>query len=78
MVLSNADQQGGMEGGLYVIIKVVTQESTISIRKHIHGLDVRSHALWTPREIPKSAMGEMGTLNVYMDSMLKRLSGPKE
>ncbi|XP_041513799.1 60S ribosomal protein L31-like [Microtus oregoni] len=60
------------------INKVVTQENTINIHKHIHGLPlghskfIQKHAPRALKEIWKFAMKEMGTPDVQIDTRLNK------
>ncbi|CAO2636508.1 60S ribosomal protein L31 [Lemmus lemmus] len=51
---------------------VVTQEYTINILKHIHGVGFKKRAPRALKEIQKFAMKEMGTPDVQIDTRLNK------
>jgi large subunit ribosomal protein L31e len=67
-----APEMKGGKKGLSAINEVVTQEHTISIHKHMHGVGFKKHAPWALREIWKFAMKEMGTPDVRTDTRLNK------
>ncbi|EHB08932.1 60S ribosomal protein L31 [Heterocephalus glaber] len=64
--------------GHSAINTVVTQECTISIHKHIHGVGLKKCIPQALKEIQKFAMKKIKTLDVYIVSGSTKLSGPKK
>ncbi|XP_069333348.1 large ribosomal subunit protein eL31-like [Eulemur rufifrons] len=54
------------------VYKVVTQEYTSNIHKHIHGVGFKQHSPQTLKKIQKFAMKEMGTPDVRIDTWLNK------
>ncbi|KAM7064351.1 large ribosomal subunit protein eL31-like [Molossus nigricans] len=61
-------KKGGEKKGLSAISEVVTRENTINIHKRIHGVGFKKHAPRALKEVRKSAMKEMGTPDVRIDT----------
>ncbi|ELW46972.1 60S ribosomal protein L31 [Tupaia chinensis] len=60
------------EKGHSAINEVVTQEYTINIHKHTHGVGCKNRAPWELQETWKFAVKEMGMANVHIDSRLNK------
>ncbi|XP_055150416.1 large ribosomal subunit protein eL31-like [Symphalangus syndactylus] len=65
-------KDGEKKKGLSAINEVVTREYTINIHKCLHGVDFKKHAPRALKEILKSAMKEMGTPDVCIDTRLNK------
>ncbi|XP_063143065.1 large ribosomal subunit protein eL31-like [Rattus norvegicus] len=65
-------KKGSMKKAHLATNKVVTQEYTINIHKHIHRVGFKKYAPWALKEIWKFAMKEMGSPDVCISIKLSR------
>ncbi|KAM9663649.1 large ribosomal subunit protein eL31-like [Trichechus inunguis] len=66
-------KKGGEKKGCSAINEAVTREYAINIHKHVHGVGFKKHAPRALKEIPKFTIKEMGTLDVCIDTRLKKV-----
>ncbi|KAL0598634.1 60S ribosomal protein L18 [Plecturocebus cupreus] len=71
--IQNAMTLGEKKKGRFAINEVVTWEYTINIHKGIHGVGFKKRAPWALKEIWKSAMKEMRTPDVRIDTRLNKV-----
>uniref|UniRef100_A0A8D2H5D4 Large ribosomal subunit protein eL31 n=1 Tax=Urocitellus parryii TaxID=9999 RepID=A0A8D2H5D4_UROPR len=65
-------KKGGEKKGRSAINEIVTQEYTINIHKHIHGVGSKKRAPRALKDIWKFAMKEMGTPDERIDTRLNK------
>ena len=70
--MTPAKKGGKKKEGRSAINEVVTTEYTINIHKHIHGVGFKKHAPQALKEIQKSAMKEMETPDIRIDTRLNK------
>ncbi|KAL6029901.1 hypothetical protein STEG23_030832 [Scotinomys teguina] len=70
--MAPAKKGGEKKKGHSAINEVVTQEYTINIHKHIHGVGFKKRAPRALKEIQKFDMKEMGTPDVRIDTRLNK------
>uniref|UniRef100_A0A8C8VSF1 Large ribosomal subunit protein eL31 n=1 Tax=Peromyscus maniculatus bairdii TaxID=230844 RepID=A0A8C8VSF1_PERMB len=70
--MAPAKKGGEKKQGRSAINEVVTREYTTNIHKRIHGVGFKKRAPRTLQETQKSAMKEMGTPDVRIDTRLNK------
>ncbi|XP_032755547.1 60S ribosomal protein L31-like [Rattus rattus] len=70
--MAPAKKGGEKKKGCSAISEVVTREYTINIHKCTHGVGFKKCVARALKEIWKFAMKEMGTLDVYIDTRLRK------
>ncbi|ELV10155.1 60S ribosomal protein L31 [Tupaia chinensis] len=70
--MAPAKKGGERKKGCSAINEVVTQEYTINIHKHIHGVGFKKCTPRALKEILKFAMREMGAPDVRIDTRLNK------
>ncbi|KAM9249298.1 large ribosomal subunit protein eL31-like [Dugong dugon] len=66
-------KKGGEQKGCSAINEAVTRQSAVNIHKRVHGVGFKKHAPRALKEIPTFTIKEMATLDVCIDTSLKKV-----